>query len=120
MKTIHINVSLRPMDNRRKRYHADFGINSGSMNSIAPASALKEAGIEPIGNMTCEMPDGTLVEYAFAVAVIEFMGEITAGRVIFGPEGTEPLVGVTALQSVGIVVDPRNQKLNRLPAISLK
>jgi hypothetical protein len=30
------------------------------------------------------------------------MGEITAGRVIFGPEKAEPLFGVTALESVGI------------------
>ena len=44
----------------------------------------------------------------------------TAGRVIFGPEGTEPLLGVIALQSVGIIVDPRTEKLKRLPAIPLK
>ena len=47
------------------------------------------------------------------------MGEITAGRVIFGPENAEPLLGVTALESVGITVDPANT-LKRLPAIPLK
>jgi hypothetical protein len=29
-------------------------------------------------------------------------------------------LGVTALESVGIVVDPANKTLRRLPAISLK
>jgi hypothetical protein len=48
------------------------------------------------------------------------MGEITSGRVIFGREKAEPLLGVTALESVGITIDPANQKLQRLPAISLK
>jgi len=48
------------------------------------------------------------------------MGEITAGRVIFGGPGTEPLLGVTALESVGIMVDPANKTLKRLPAIPLK
>ena len=48
------------------------------------------------------------------------MGEITGGRVIFGPEDAEPLLGVTALESVGIVVDPKNQRLKRLPSIRLK
>jgi hypothetical protein len=48
------------------------------------------------------------------------MGEITAGRVIFGESGCEPLLGVTALESVGIVVDPANKTLKRLPAIPLK
>ena len=48
------------------------------------------------------------------------MGEITAGRVIFGPEGVEPLLGVTSLESVGVSVDPTTQALKRLPTIPLK
>ena len=63
---------------------------------------------------------GTLVEYEFGLAQIEFMGEVTAGRAIFGPSGTEPLLGVTALESVGILVDPARKTLKRLPAIPLK
>jgi hypothetical protein len=48
------------------------------------------------------------------------MGEITAGRVIFGPDDVEPVLGVTALESVGITIDPANRTLKRLPAIPLK
>ena len=48
------------------------------------------------------------------------MGEITSGRVIFGPDDAAPLLGVTALESVGILVDPANRTLKRMPAIPLK
>jgi hypothetical protein len=48
------------------------------------------------------------------------MGEVTAGRVVFGPDEVEPLLGVTALESVGITVDPANRTPKRLPAILLK
>jgi hypothetical protein len=48
------------------------------------------------------------------------MNEITAGRVIFGPDNVEPILGLTALESVGMTVDPANQTLRRLPAIPLK
>lgn len=48
------------------------------------------------------------------------MGELTAGRVVFGPEGTEPFLGVTALESVGILLDPVTKTLRRLPAVPLK
>jgi hypothetical protein len=48
------------------------------------------------------------------------MGEVTAGRVIFGPDGVEPILGVTALESVGITVDPATRTLTRLPAVPLK
>ena len=66
--------------------------------------------------------DGRSLDEEFfpAPPSIEFMGEITSGRVIFGPDDAEPLLGVTALESVGILVDPANRTLKRMPAIPLK
>ena len=49
----------------------------------------------------------------FVRAYIEFMGDLTAGRIIISDEGTNPLLGVTALESTGIEVDPVNQRLKR-------
>jgi hypothetical protein len=46
--------------------------------------------------MTYELADGTLEEFDFGLAQIEFMGEVTAGRILFGPERAEPILGVTA------------------------
>ena len=51
---------------------------------------------------------------------IEFMGELVGTTIIFGADDAEPILGVTALESVGIKVDPRSQKLKRLPAARLK
>jgi len=51
---------------------------------------------------------------------LEFMGEIVGGTIIFGPDDAEPILGVTALESVGIAVDPRTQRLKCLPAVRLK
>ncbi len=48
------------------------------------------------------------------------MGEITAGRVIFGPDNAEPMLGVTAVESVGFTIDPASPTLKKLPAIPLK
>lgn len=35
----------------------------------------------------------------FARAYIEFMGDLTAGRIVIGDDGTELLLGVTTLRS---------------------
>ena len=51
---------------------------------------------------------------------IEFMGEIVGGTILFGAVDAEPLLGVTALESAGIEVDPTSQRLKRLPAVRLK
>jgi hypothetical protein len=81
---------------------------------------LEALGIRREGKTGYEMADGTKKEYHFGLARIEFMGEVTAGRVIFGEPGCEALLGVTAMESVGILVDPAHQTLTRLPAIPLK
>ena len=70
--------------------------------------------------MSYELADGSEIKVDITVAEIEFMGEIVGGTIIFGEPGAEPLLGVTALESVGIEVDPANQRLKRLPAVRLK
>ena len=51
---------------------------------------------------------------------IEFMGEIVGGTILYGVPEAEPLLGLTALASVGIEVDPVSQRLMRRPAVRLK
>lgn len=51
---------------------------------------------------------------------LEFLGEIVGATIIFGEDDAEPILGVTALESAGIEVDPRTQRLKRLPAVRLK
>jgi len=95
-------------------------VDTGATDSLAPASELRKIGVKPRGKMAYELADGSLEEFEFGLAEISFMGEITAGRVIFDGDDVEPLLGVTALESVGIVIDPANGTLKRLPAIPLK
>jgi len=120
MGLIHVTVTLRAAQRSPKKYQADFLVDTGATDCMAPASKLQRAGIKRRGRMAYELADGATVEFDFGLAEIEFMGELTCGRVIFGPEDAELLLGVTALESVGIVVDPSTQGLKRLPAVPLK
>jgi clan AA aspartic protease len=120
MGLTHVRVTLRPLPKSRKKYQDVFLVDTGATDSLAPGNSLRKAGIRPIGKMAYELANGATVECRFGLAVIEFMGEITSGRIIFGPDDVGPLLGVTALESVGIVVDPASQRLKRLPAIPLK
>lgn len=119
MGAIHVTVKLsRPTV--PSEYEALFLVDTGATDSLVPASRMRKAGFKPMGKMTYELANGQPVEYEFTLADISFMGEITSGRVIFGPDDAEPVLGVTALESVGITVDPANRTLKRLPAVPLK
>jgi predicted aspartyl protease len=78
-------------------------VDTGATDTMIPAKELKNIGIESVGKTVYELASGELNEYQFGIGVIEFMGEITSGRIIFGPDNCEPLLGVTALESVGIL-----------------
>ena len=101
-------------------YEAQFLVVTAATDSMVPGCELQHIGLTPVGRPAYELADGTLQEYSFGLGRIEFMGEITAGCVIFGPDHCEPLLGVTALESVGILVDPANKTLTRLAATPLK
>jgi clan AA aspartic protease len=123
MGLIHVLTvltAIRALDDSDRTYEAPFLVDTGAMDSMARASALLQIGIKPIGQRRYQRADGTFVEYPFGLAQIEFMGETTAGRIVFGPETVEPILGVTQLESAGITIDPINQTLSRLPAISLR
>ena len=115
----YVTVALKAAAGRKK-YEANFLVYTVATDSLAPASELRKIGVTKVGKTAYELADGTLQEYSFGLVEIYFMGEITAGRVIFGPDDAEPLLGVTALESVGITVDPTSRTLKRLPAIPLK
>lgn len=103
-----------------RSYEAVFLVDTGATDSMVPADELEKIGVRKEGKMSYELANGTVKEYPYGLVRIEFMGETTAGRVIFGEVGSDPLLGVTALESVGIIVDPANKTLRRLPAIPLK
>jgi clan AA aspartic protease len=119
MGLVHVTVTLK-VPGASAGFEALFLVDTGATDSMAPATRLQAAGIHPVGSGTYEHADGSIHQYRFGLAQIEFMGDVTAGRVLFGPEDAEPILGVTALESVGVTVDPAHQTLRRLPAVPLK
>ena len=97
-----------------------FLVDTGATDSMVPRNHLDAIGLKPKGSRVYELADGSELKLDITVAEIEFMGEIVGGTIIYDEEGTEPILGVTALESVGIEVDPNNQRLKRLPAVRLK
>lgn len=120
MGLTYVTVRLSAAVKSRRHFTASFLVDTGATDSFAPANGPRRAGIKPVGKTVYELADGRTAEYPFGLATIQFMGEITSGRVIFADDDTEPSLGVTALESVGILVDAANKTIKRLPAIPLK
>lgn len=120
MGITQVTVTIRNPADLEKAWEGLFLVDTGATDSLVPRPHLEAIGLKPKGQRVYELADGSELKMDITVAQIEFMGEIVGGTIIFGEPNTEPLLGVTALESVGIEVDPRNQKLKRLPAVRLK
>ena len=120
MGPTHVTVQLRNLPGTGTPYEADFLVDTGAIDCMAPDRALKAAGIEVEGRDVYELADGTVVEDPYGFARVRFMGAETVAQVIFGPEHCEPILGVVALENTGIGVDPVSHTLKKNAAKPLK
>ena len=120
MGGVTASVIIGNPSNRNRRWEGQFLVDTGATDSLVPRQHLEAIGIRPEGQRTYLLGDGTEIRMDIAVARIELMGEIVGGSVLFGDERAEPLIGVTALESLGIEIDPLNQQLKKLPTVRLK
>ena len=120
MGVVNANVVIRNPADRSQSCEGRFLIDTGATDSLVPRPHLEAIGLQPEAQRTYVLADGTEITMDVAVARIELMGEIVDATVLFGDADTEPLLGVTALESLGIEVDPLNQRLKKLPAVRLK
>lgn len=123
MGLTHVTTTVRKLAGRGKGYAAEFLVDTGAVDSLAPAKALRKAGIKPEGRNIYELADGRVggpVELEYGFARISLMGQEAVTPIVFGPEGSEPILGVLALEGLGISVDPKTRSLKRERARSLK
>lgn len=120
MGATHVTVLIRNPAEPERTWEGLFLVDTGATDCLVPRPYLESIGLEPKGQRSYELADGSEIKLDITVGQIEFMGEFVGGTIIFGEAGAEPLLGVTALESVGIEVDPLNQRLKRLPAVRLK
>ena len=120
MGITQVTAAVRNPARPHKLWEGLFLVDTGAVDCLVPGKHLRAIGLKPRGKRTYALADGSEVTLDVTVAEVEFMGEKVGATVIYGPDDAEPILGVTALKSVGIEVDPRSQRLKRLPAVRLK
>jgi clan AA aspartic protease len=104
-------VTVRPSRSARVHVSIECLVDSGVVYSLAPAAALRKLGLRPYRTETFTLADGTKVKRRVGDAYFEINGKRGPAPVIFGEKDDEPLLGVTTLESLGLVLDPFKRKL---------
>jgi clan AA aspartic protease len=115
-------LTVREHRKSEKSAEVEFLVDSGAVYSLVPGKILDELGIEPYKEMSFSLADGTTIKRKISSAYFEFEGEGGPAPVIYGEEGDTALLGVTTLESIGLVLNPFKRTLHpmRMLMASLK
>ena len=119
MGATFVTVAIRNPADLEQVWEGEFLVDTGAVDSLVPRQHLEAIGIAPAAQRAYTLADGSEIQVDIGGGLMEFLGESTYGDVLFGGEDVTPLLGMTALGSVGIEVDPHNGTLKKLPAIRL-
>jgi len=106
-----VKVKVKRSRESRKARMVECLVDSGASYSLVDARLLRAVGCKPYVSQDFFLADGTKITRKMGDAYFE-LGEIGgASRVIFGEPGDEALLGVTTLESLGLMLDPFKRQL---------
>lgn len=92
-------------------------VDSGSTYTWVPKGLLERLGIERRRVGRFKPMDGRLLSRGVGEAILEHMGEGATRMVVFAEEGDAAVLGVDALEGLGLEVDPITRQLKKVEAL---
>ena len=86
-------------------------VDTGASHTAIPASVLRELGVAPQTRATFRLADGREVELDMGRIWVRIDGSEEMTLVVFGGEGTDPILGAVTLEEFRLGVDPIAQRL---------
>lgn len=93
-------------------------VDTGSTYSWIPRHLLEDLGVEPEQEWPFVLADGREVRYPMAWIQIRIEGREAPTLVVFGPEGSAPIVGAFTLEGFLLAADPVNERLISVPGLA--
>ena len=116
MGHIHQEVRLRA----EKSVTVRMLVDTGATYTVIPPKLARALGIErPRRSATVRLADGTPLRVGVDVAIVEIDGREAPATVLVG-RVEEPILGVEALEALGLTVDPRRKQLRKTRSYAVR
>ena len=84
----------------------DALVDTGATHSMVPTNILTRLGVTPVWRSHIRMANESVIDLQRGEAEIETLGRKATVPVLFGPEGSRPILGATTLEILELAVDP--------------
>ncbi len=85
--------------------------DTGATLTVMPGEVLDRLGIRRLRRVALVLADGRRQEREVGDAMVALNGDSVPCRVVFGEPGDAILLGLTALEQLGLAVDPAERRL---------
>lgn len=96
---------------RRATVDVDAVIDTGSSLCVVPESVATTLGSQTVGSGTFVRADGSTVDFPVAGLRVELEGRVAFITTAVAPAPAEPILGASALEALGLGVEPGTEKL---------
>ena len=110
-----VTVTIEVGDPQEQRFQeVEVIVDTGATLSAIPADILRNLGIQVRRTDNARLADGTRMPVEIGGATIRVEGVTISTDLIFAQPGSPSLLGVVALETADLGVDPKMRKLIRL------
>lgn len=92
-------------------------VDTGISYTWLPGSLLQGLGVGPAFRFPFLLADGRRIERDMAETRVRLNGQERTTLVVFGDEGTQPLLGAYTLEGFGLAPDPVGRRLISVPGL---
>lgn len=86
-------------------------VDTGATISWIPGAVLQDLGVKPLSRLPVSLADGRRLERDVSAVLVHVDGRKAPVEVAFGQEDEAAVLGATALEGLGLIVDPVAKKL---------
>lgn len=94
-----------------KKAEGDFLVDTGAHYTVIPEAFVKKLGLKPAYTQEFSLADGKIIKRAIGGASVSLEGKELPVPVVLGEKGDSAILGVTTLESFGLMIDPFKRKL---------
>lgn len=92
-------------------------VDTGSTYTWIKRDRLRELGVKPMGRRRFRTIENRVIEREIGEAVVECLGRRATTIVVLAEDGDNEVLGLHALEGLGLEVDPVTKQLREVEAI---
>lgn len=106
-----IKLTLKNPTNEQLKVEGNFLVDTGAHYTVVPQDFVKKLKLKASFRQEFSLADGRIVKRSIGSAVIVYGDKELAVPVVLGEKDDDSLLGVTTLESFGLMIDPFKRKI---------